>query len=328
MKKIVLLLSIILIYSCSDEEETITNNNITPSAPSLISPNDGSTIITQEVNQEISFEWTVASDPDNDIIGYRWYADTDPNFSNPFHHFSETNSTTAYLTPNQTYYWRVTTRDSNGNISNYSQTWSFYLEDGLYPSAPTLIFPLHETECSNDNLTFQWNASDNPSGNTIEYNLYISDVPDFNQAQYIYTTYDTEYNVTLPQGTALYWIVEATNGNNSSYSEARSLYTQGDGVINTAPQLQYLSPQDGAIVTGNSITLSWIGDDLETNNSDLSYRVYASEIGSSLNLLQEGNSIQYTFNNLQTGTEYQWLIYVTDGDGATNVGDIQTFLVQ
>ncbi|MBC8757281.1 hypothetical protein H2O64_21605 [Kordia sp. YSTF-M3] len=318
----------IFVSSCTDDE--IENNNVAPNPPSLILPSNNSTVLQQYEDQEVFFEWTNATDPDDDIVGYRWYSDTDPNFNNPYHHFTTTNSTTAYFYPNQTYYWKVRTIDSNDNMSNYSQTWSFYL-DGYNdpPFEPMLIFPINETECSNSYLTFQWNNVNDPQGDAVTYKLHIDTSPQFDDSPDIYNTFgNNNYTLNLPQGTALYWKVEAFDGQESSFSEVRSLYTQGNGVVNSIPQLQYLSPQDEAVINGNSITLSWIGSDLETSNSNLIYRVYASEIGTSLVLLQESNNIQYTLGNLSSGSDYQWLIYVTDEDGATNVGEIRTFSVQ
>ena len=123
MRKIIYLLFVLVICSCGSDNEEIgdggnVNNNIPPNPPSLITPNNNATIVTQIVDEEVYFEWTNATDPDNDIVGYRIWIDTDSNFSNPFHHGININNTTSYLPINQTYYWRVTTIDSNENIRN------------------------------------------------------------------------------------------------------------------------------------------------------------------------------------------------------------------
>src|SRR5690606_9381030 len=121
--------------------------------------------------------------------------------------------------------------------------------------------------------------------------------------------------------------VEATNGTNSSYSEVRSLYTQGEGVSNTAPQIEYLNPEDGAYLS-TPITLQWQGSDNETSDEDLVFKVYFSEVGESLQLIQEGiNLTQIIINDLTSSAEYNWAIYVTDSDGATSVGNVYTFTV-
>lgn len=201
--------------------------------------------------------------------------------------------------------------------------------DDNAPTPPVLVFPLNETECSNDNLTFEWNSSTGPSGGNITYTLYISTSPDFTNDVETYPTIDTYYALNLPQSTALYWKVEAFTATSNSFSETRSLYTQGNGVNNNAPQLEYLSPNNDVTINTNSITLQWQGSDVETSNNNLVYKVYFSEVGSNLNLLEENYyGTQYFINGLQSGMSYQWLIYVTDDDGATNVGDIWEFSVQ
>lgn len=340
MRKLIFYFCLLIIFSCGEEEAIEnTNNNIPPNPPSLIVPSNSSTVIHYGYDDPVYFEWSVASDPDNDVTAYEWNIDDNPNFSSPSYYTMEANHTYAntnqystprpYLDDNQTYYWKVRTRDSNYNYSNFSQTYSFYLEDGNAPSAPQLVFPLHETECSNDNLTFDWYASNDPSGNDIDYKLYISTSPSFDSNVDIYTTSNTLYNVGLPQSTALYWKVEAINSNNSSsFSETRSLYTQGAGTTNTIPQIEYTSPENEAIITSDSIHLQWTASDNETNLNNLSFKIYFSEVGQNLELIDEDTDLDiYLINNLNSNTTYQWSIWVTDEDGATNVGEVYTFSV-
>jgi hypothetical protein len=334
MKNILTLLIIILFCSCSDDDsgdngDVGTNNNISPNAPTLVTPGNGSTIITQFADEEIYFEWNPSYDPDNDVVSYYIEVAYDSNFNSISSQlYSSVTHKSIYLDPNQTYHWRVKSKDSNFNISPFSQTWSFYLEDGLAPTIPQLIFPLDETECSNNDLTFSWNESSSSSGNTITYTLYISTTPDFSNGVDIYNTINTEYNITLPQSTAIYWKVEANNGTNSSFSEARSLYTQGNGTTNTMPQLEYVYPENGVTITNQSPQLQWQTSDIETSNNNLTYKVYFSELGQELQLVDEGYAINtYTANGLNFNTIYQWSVWVTDEDGATNVGEIYTFNV-
>lgn len=328
MRKVIFVILAISMFSCGNNEDVDTNNNITPNPPSLISPSNNATIVTQVVDQEVVFEWSPANDPDNDIVGYRIWIDSDPNFSFPFHHYVETTNTTSYLQPNNWYYWRVTAIDSNNNISNYSQTWSFYLQDGNAPTAPTLIFPQNETECANDFLTFQWNTSVDPNNIPIVYTLLVSTSSNFSSNVNSYNTNATNYTLSLPESTALYWKVKASNGTQTSMSQIRSLYVQGEGTTNTVPELGYLSPANGTSISNQSVNLQWQASDNETSSTNLNYKVYFSEAGQDLVLIfQNLNINNYQVNNLTSGTTYQWSIWVTDQDGATNVGEIRTFRV-
>lgn len=329
MRKLVFIMCSVILWSCGDNEEVgNVNNNLPPNPPSLIIPSNNTTIVTQVVDEEVYFEWTQATDPDNDIIGYRIWIDTDPNFSNPFHHFTEATNTTSYLQPNNWYYWRVTTRDSNNNISDYSQIWSFYLENGLAPTPPTLIFPQNETECANDFLTFQWNESTDPNNDSIEYTLLVSTNPSFSNNVDSYNTNSTDYTLSLPESTALYWKVEASNGTQTSVSQGWSLYVQGQGTNNTVPNIEYIYPEDDAIISDQSPPLQWQANDNETSSTNLSYKVYFSEVGQDLELVYEDTDISnYEVSGLDFGTTYQWSVWVTDEDGATNVGEVYRFTV-
>ena len=317
------------IWSFSLEEQETTNNNIPPSPPTLITPNNDSTIITQEANEEVFFQWNNAIDPDNDVVSYRIWIDSDPSFSDPLNYSIVDTNTIAYLEPNQQYYWRVTATDSNNNLSNYSETWSFYLENGLIPTAPTLLFPLNETECANEALTFQWNPSNDLNGSNISYTLFVSNSSDFSGNVETYVTQNTYYTLNLPASTSLYWKVEASNGSNSNTSDTWSLYTQGEGVANTLPQLEYIYPEDGATISDLSPLLQWTASDNETNENNLDYRVYFAEAGDDFQLIMEDTGItSLQLSTLNFGTTYFWAVWVTDESGATNIGEIRTFTVQ
>ena len=339
MKKIILILVFLSIsFGCSKDDGFI-NTNTPPNQPRLITPRDNATLVQFDIKDPIFFEWTEVTDVDNDLTGYRFYIDDNPNFNTQSYfglseNFTHTN-TEQYstprpeLAPNTTYYWYVEARDSNNNVSS-SEVGSFYLEDGNKPSEPSLVFPLHETECSNDNLTFDWEDSTVLSNDSISYKLHISTSSTFDNNVDIYETDISEYTIILPQSTALYWKVEAINNINpqSTFSKARSLYTQGDGVTNTIPQIKYLSPDDGSTLSTQTVELKWEAEDNETSNSDLSYKIYYSKVGEELLLVKEGLNISnYIINNIPSNNSYHWSVWVTDADGATNVGDVFTFTI-
>ena len=60
MKKILTLLIIILCCSCSDDDsgdngDVGTNNNITPNAPTLVTPGNGTTLTTHVASEYLYF---------------------------------------------------------------------------------------------------------------------------------------------------------------------------------------------------------------------------------------------------------------------------------
>lgn len=197
------------------------------------------------------------------------------------------------------------------------------------PSTVQLIFPINNTECANNELTFTWNPAESPNGSPIIYNLYLSNNPNIDSDYEVYQTNNTQYTVSnIPRGHYVYWNVEATNGTESSYSEIFSFFTQSVGIDNIAPSIEYVSPQSNETVFDQSLFLQWSASDEETDFENLSFRIYFSEVGQDLELIYEGTGISsYEVNSLNLGTTYQWSIWVTDEDGATNVGDVYAFTV-
>lgn len=201
--------------------------------------------------------------------------------------------------------------------------------EDIFPTKPKLVYPINNTECSNADLLFDWNPSSDSEGSFINYKLYISTSATFDSNIDIYeASSSTDYNIDLPQSTALYWKVEASNQTNSSFSETWSLYTQGDGVANTIPQLEYLGPRKNEVIDSSSITLKWQGIDVETNADNLRYIVYFSKAGEALERQNDAdNKTGFFVDNLVSGNTYLWYTQVTDESGATNVGEIFSFTV-
>lgn len=105
------------IVSCSKDEDS---NNPPSSAP-LTSPSRNSTI----VGLKTDLSWEASTDIDGDKIKYDVYlgTDSDPSIAvitnNEYTSFNANN-----LTNNSTYYWKVVSKDENGEIES-SEIWSF-----------------------------------------------------------------------------------------------------------------------------------------------------------------------------------------------------------
>ncbi|HMB64857.1 MAG TPA: hypothetical protein VKN36_17385 [Eudoraea sp.] len=94
-----------------------------PFPAQLVAPQSGGTAV-RDINNDVELAWTGA-DVDNDISGYEVYLST---FSPPVELIaspSANNTTVKGSTlPNTVYYWKIITRDSEGNSSD-SGTFSF-----------------------------------------------------------------------------------------------------------------------------------------------------------------------------------------------------------
>jgi hypothetical protein len=87
-----------------------------PFPAQLVSPQNGVSLF-KDINNEVTLEWS-AADVDNDIIGFEVYFSTE---NPPLDLIASTTSTkrnqAVGVSSNTTYYWRVITKDAEGNSS-------------------------------------------------------------------------------------------------------------------------------------------------------------------------------------------------------------------
>jgi hypothetical protein len=94
-----------------------------PFPAEVIEPKNGTSIF-KDINNEVTLEWNGA-DIENDIDGYELYfSTTSPPESLIASPSSDQNSEKVSVTSNATYYWKVITKDSEGNSSD-SGTFTF-----------------------------------------------------------------------------------------------------------------------------------------------------------------------------------------------------------
>lgn len=88
-----------------------------PFPAEIIAPTIGSSVI-KDINNEITLQWA-GSDVNNDIEGFEIYFDTvSPPVALLASPSASTTEQKASVTPNGVYYWRVVTKDQEGNSSS------------------------------------------------------------------------------------------------------------------------------------------------------------------------------------------------------------------
>ncbi|NOR44384.1 MAG: hypothetical protein GQ534_02270, partial [Candidatus Delongbacteria bacterium] len=214
-----------------------------PSAPTLITPADVSTI----EDPTPAFDWSDASG----ATGYEILVDNNADFSSP-----EINTTTSNsnYTPGtdltlDTYYWKVLASNSSGD-SPYSSTWSFTLQAPL-PGVPTLIEPSDLSGVQDTTPYFDWSdASD-----AVTYDLLVDDNADFSSPEIDTSVSPSEYTAASALALGIYyWKVRAVNATgNSNYSGVWSFDVQAP--LPGIPTL--ISPTDGSIVDNLTPTFDW-----------------------------------------------------------------------
>ncbi len=211
------LVSLLFLFSCSNDDgdgPQIDLSNVDPSIPSLIYPTNN--LVCTNFNLE--FDWSAASDGDNDSITYVIDIATNSNFSTIVFTTVTSETIRAFtLEKGTTYYWRVKARDSKGNESEYSPTQSFFTEPdagvNTIPSTPGLISPSLGERVSGTMIALDWDASD-VDQNALLYDLYFGDT---NPPSLFVENIDvSSFDVTVSPDTVYYWRVVVKDSNQSA----------------------------------------------------------------------------------------------------------------
>lgn len=198
-------------------------------------------------------------------------------------------------------------------------------ETNLAPSVPDLIYPSQLLQCTYSSLTFEWKASVDPEGETVEYTLEFSKTPDFQKLALFRRVSTPSAEVQLQPGTLYYWRVKAGDKKlmYSDYSEVRTLSTEPQLEYNNAPYpAQIEAPADFAQVDQETLLLTWKAEDKDGDN--LTYDLYFGKTDPP-GIFQEGleeNSLEV---NLEKGTIYYWKVNTRDGKGAKSIGTTWRF---
>ena len=141
--------------------------------PLLSSPSNGSTI----TDNTPYFDWSDV----NDASVYELEVDNSSSFSNPeIDQSSLTSSdyTATSALSDDTYYWRLRVKDSQGNWGGWSETGSFTVHTQSL-AAPTLTSPTNGSGVTNNVPSFDWIYV---SGTSV-YELQVDDSDDFSSPE-------------------------------------------------------------------------------------------------------------------------------------------------
>ncbi len=171
----IFLFGILFLFSCKrDDNGGSSQVNQIPSIPDLVFPTQN--LVCTNFNLE--FDWGTATDADGDTINYIIDIATDSNFSTVIFTATTTNTSNSFtLEKGTTYFWRVKAKDSAGNESGYSDTYSFYTEPDAgthtLPNPPSIVSPtLGQNDITAGTVTLNWNAGDS---DTQSYDVYFGE---------------------------------------------------------------------------------------------------------------------------------------------------------
>ncbi len=212
------------------------------------------------------------------------------------------------LTPGQTYYWAIRTRDPAGltapwsrngvNLSNYAVAWD---------SAPAAVQGVGAS-AGDENVSVSWNNLTLAERTTDfnYYRLYRSSMPTFSPETILTTTTGTSYldsSITLT--TYYYRVLGVDKGFNSVPAyPGNALESITWSTVSTKPLLPAPTNFTSLSASTESITWTWV-DNATLENG---YRINATSggvVGSTEAVFGRGTTVQWTESNLIPGTSYQ-----------------------
>lgn len=204
-------------------------------------------------------------------------------------------------------------------------------DDGPPPNnAPTqvsqVIFPTANLLCTDNNVTFEWNASTDAEGDSVSYNVIIATDRDLNDIVEQRTVTTNSVTITLQQGVAYYWNITAIDSedNEAESSQTLAFFTSGPGITNYAPFTAGLNaPDNDSSVTAGSVNLSWTGADTDTDDV-LVFDLYFGEENNPP-LLETALSSENFDVMTTSGNTYFWRVDTTDDSGIKTIGQIWSF---
>lgn len=207
----------------STKIDTFYIDTTKPTASSLIAPSNGDYV------NSINLLWSSATDNYPGAYYKLWVIDeTGTNID-----------TTIFITdtmidlslPDYVYYWKVQAVDSAGNISPWSNVWSFE-KDATSPEKPTIIYPLaNDTVINDSTFQFRWGTVSKKIETTKQYDIRQKDgIQDKSAPVYyeIAISSDSLFSDTIKSDTTYFDTITYTLNQSEYYWKVRGIDETGN----------------------------------------------------------------------------------------------------
>lgn len=176
------LFSTALLFSCGGGSSSGGGGEVVNEAPTKVTL----TYPTQNllcIDNSIPFDWSDATDPNNDNISYKIEIATNRELTNIVKSQTAVASNiTIALDKGVAHYWRVTAVDNKGKEGDPSEVFAFYTkgegETNTAPFTAELVKPEDEGTISGTTITLQWKGADSNTGDTLTYDVYFGEDAD------------------------------------------------------------------------------------------------------------------------------------------------------
>jgi hypothetical protein len=210
--------------SCYEMGALSFSQNFPPTIPELESPVDNG----YENSLTVTFRWLASEDFETSVASYYFGYSMDPTFATYDSLLVAGSQTYAAMTlsADTTWYWAVKAKDSNGNVSKFSDVWSFQF-DFTDPPAPNPTVPADGGIELDSSITFTWDpvTSNREVPSPVTYVLQVDTASGFASPMAIDTTASTTITLELPLSEYYYyWHVMAYDaaGNTGPYCANRT----------------------------------------------------------------------------------------------------------
>ena len=175
MKKIIIIVLFVSFcffnIQCSKDSE-----NQAPSSVQLVYP----TANLLCIDNNIVFDWSNATDPENDAIEYNIIIASDRAMANIVENRTVTASELSVtLSKAQAFYWTVSAMDINNNQGTTSEVFAFFTKgDGAANNAPftsELLTPEDNSQVNAGSVSLTWDAADSNAGDTLTYEVFFGE---------------------------------------------------------------------------------------------------------------------------------------------------------
>jgi len=195
------------------------------------------------------------------------------------------------------------------------------------PTIPTLVAPTNGKLCIDNSVSFQWNASTDPDGDAITYQIQVSKNNQFSPIAHTLSGSATNQSISLEKGVAYYWRVKATDSKSlsSSYSTVFNFYTEGSGQTNHLPfSPELVKPVLNSILQTATATLEWNASDVDTNDN-LTFDVFFGTTNPPVTKIGNNQTAKTLDVNLESSKIYYWKVVAKDNKGGETTGQIWNF---
>lgn len=171
------------------------------------------------IDNSIPFDWSDATDPNNDNISYKIEIATNRELTNIIKtQTAVVSNINIALDKGLAHYWRVTAVDNKGKEGDPSEVFAFYTkgegETNTAPFTAELVKPEDEEIISGTTVTLEWKGADSNTGDTLTYDVYFGEDADPTTIKEENLS-TTSIEVDVESGKTYYWKVNTKDNSGS-----------------------------------------------------------------------------------------------------------------